>query len=81
MVSIVVLIGIPAAIRDAEHLVLWWRFDLVFSFFFSLKGVRTIYLWKLASWSCPVLEYISPIPAPGHFLRAAVINRTTALVN
>ena len=79
--SIVVLIGIPAAIRDAEHLVLWWRFDLVFSFFFSLKGVRTIYLWKLASWSCPVLEYISPIPAPGHFLRAAVINRTTALVN
>ena len=36
--SIVVLIGIPAAIRDAEHLVLWWRFDLVVFFFFFFKG-------------------------------------------
>ena len=37
--SIVVLIGIPAAIRDAEHLVLWWRFDLVLFFvFFLFKG-------------------------------------------
>ena len=80
MVSTVVLIGIPAAVRDAEHIVLWRTLVLLFSFF-PLKGVRTIYLWKLASWSCPVLEYISPIPAPGHFLRAAVINRTTALVN
>ena len=80
--SVVVLIGIPTAVRDAEHLVLWWRFDLVLFFvFFSLKDVRTIYLWKLASWSWLVLEYISPIPAPEHFLRAAVISRTTALVN
>ena len=37
--SVVVLIGIPAAIRDAEHLVLWWRFDLVlfYLFFFFFK--------------------------------------------
>ena len=35
---VVVLIGIPAAIRDAEHLVLWWRFDLVCCCFFSFKG-------------------------------------------
>ena len=27
-----VLIGIHAAIRDAEHLVLQWRFDFVFLF-------------------------------------------------
>ena len=45
--SVVVLIGIPAAFRDAERLVLWWKFDFVFVF--SLKGVRTIYLWELAS--------------------------------
>ena len=79
--SVVVLIGIPAAIRDAEHLVLWWGFDLVLFWFFYLKSMRTIYLWNLAFWSWLVLEYISPIRAPGHFLRAAVINRATALVN
>ena len=43
--------------------------------------MRTIYLRKLAPWSWLVLEYISPISSPGHFLRAAVISRTTALVN
>ena len=34
--SVVVLIGIPTAVRDAKHLVLWWRFDLVLFFVFSL---------------------------------------------
>ena len=28
------LIGIPAVIKDAEHLGLWWRFGFVLSFFF-----------------------------------------------
>ena len=37
--TIVVLIGIPAAIRDAVHLLLWWRFAFVFSCFL----VRKIY--------------------------------------
>ena len=35
----VFLIGISAAIRNAEHLVWWGRFEFVFSFFFFyLKG-------------------------------------------
>ena len=43
---IVLLIGICAAIKDSEHIVLWWRFGYVYSFFFfPLKHVRTIYLW------------------------------------
>ena len=46
-VLIFILIDIPAVIRDAELLVLWWRFG---SLFFSQNGVRKIYLWHLASW-------------------------------
>ena len=31
--------GIPAAIRDAVHLLLWWRFAIVVSFFILfIKG-------------------------------------------
>ena len=45
---IFILIGIPAAVRDVEHIVLWRIGVLLFSFF-PLKGVRTIYLWQLAS--------------------------------
>ena len=30
-------IGIPAAIRDAEHLVWWGRFGVIIPSFFSLK--------------------------------------------
>ena len=71
-----ILIGIPAAIRDAEHLVLWWRFGSLF------------FLWKLwrkftcCSW-CPesrlCFEFISAVQAPGHVLRTAVINRPQRL--
>ena len=33
---IVLLIGICAVIKDSEHIVLWWRFGYVYSFFFFL---------------------------------------------
>ena len=37
--SIVILAGIPAAIKDAVHLLLWWRFAIVVSFFILfIKG-------------------------------------------
>ena len=40
----VVLIGILAAIRDAVHLLLWWRFTFFFFLVsFTLKSVRKIY--------------------------------------
>ena len=40
---LVLLIGIPEALRDAEHLVWWGRFGFMFSifFYFFLKGMRT----------------------------------------
>ena len=42
-------------------------------------GKFTFGSWLPESWL--VLKYISPIPAPWPFLRAAVINRTTAFVD
>ena len=66
--------GIPAAIRDAVHLLLWWRFVFVVSFFILfIKGceenlpetigfLKDGGVWNL--WLCL-----------GDFLRAAVINR------
>ena len=76
------MIGVPAAIRDAVHLLLWWRFAFFSPFVsFTLKGVKEIYCgsWLLETLLC--LEFISSIPALGDFLRAAVINRTPGLVN
>ena len=65
---IVILISILAAIRDAEHLVLWRTFDFVFSgFFFFLKGVRTIYLWQLASWELAGFEIYFSSTCPTAF--------------
>ena len=68
---IVVLIGVPAAIRDAVHLLLGWRFAFVFSCFL----VRKIYCgnWLLETLLC--LKFISATPTLGDFLWAAVINR------
>ena len=47
----VVLIGIPAAIRDAVHLLLW--VEVCFFFFLScflyIKGCEENLLWQLAS--------------------------------
>ena len=68
------MIGVPAAVRDAVHLFLWWGFAFLIFFIvsFTLKGVRKIY-WLLETLLC--LEFISGIPTLGDFLRAAVINR------
>ena len=42
---IVLLIGIPEALRDAEHLVWWGDLSVIIPFFiFSLEVVRTSYL-------------------------------------
>ena len=68
-------LGILSILSCSEGLIL---FCFLFCFF-SLKGVRTFYLWQLASWQLAGLG--QPIPAPWHFLRAAIINRTTTLVN
>ena len=76
---IVVLIGIPATIRDAEHLVLQWRFDFVLFFIQRVWGQFTFGSWLPDSWL--VWGYIFRIPAPWHFLKAAIKNRTTTLVN
>ena len=47
---IVLLIGIPEALRDAEHLVWWGDLSVIIPFFiFSLEVVRTSYLLHLAS--------------------------------
>ena len=64
--TIVVLIGVPAAVRDAVHLFLWWGFAFLKFFLvsFTLKGVRKIY-WLLETLSC--LEFISATPHPGSF--------------
>ena len=70
------MIGVPAAIRDAVHLLLWWRFAFFSPFVsFTLKGVKEIYCgsWLLETLLC--LEFISTTPALGDFLRAAVLNK------
>ena len=56
--------------------------SFVFFFsFFSLKDVRTTTFvgWLPERWMC--LEFISQVPATGHYLRVAVIYGTPALVN
>ena len=75
------LIDIPAVIRDAEHLGLWWRFGFCIALFDSLKGV-----WKisLSSWlpeSPLCLEFLSVKPTQVNGLRAAVINNPTRHLN
>ena len=54
---------------------------LLFFSFFSLKDVRTTTFvgWLPERWMC--LEFISQVPATGHYLRVAVIYGTPALVN
>ena len=42
-------------------------------FFFSLKGMITIYLWQLISWKSAVFQIFLQLSVPGHFFRAAVI--------
>ena len=62
----VILIGIPAAIMDAEHLVLCWRFCFV---------------WYLASWKLTLLGmYLSNIPTMT-FPEDSYHYRTPGLVN
>ena len=46
--------------------------------FFPFKGVRKIDLWQLGSF---VFGIYLAIPATEHFLRAAIMNRTSTLVN
>ena len=73
-----ILIAIPAVIRDAEPLVLWWRFGSLL-FPWTLSGKLTCGSWLPGSRLC--LELISAFPAPGHVLRTAVINRPQRLRN
>ena len=74
-----ILVGIPAVIRDTEHLVLWWRFGSFFFFPWTVWGKFTCGSWPPESCLC--LEFISAIPAPGHVLRTAIINRPQRLRN
>ena len=64
------MIGVPAAIRDAVHLLLWWRFAL---------GVSKIYCGNWLLETLLHLQFISPTPTLGDFLRAAVIDRNPRL--
>ena len=49
-------------------------------FFFSLKGMITIYLWQLVPESQLCFEFFSNI-RPRYFLRAVITNRIPGLVN
>ena len=71
----------PVILRDAEHLGLWPSGFFFSLFFLSLKDVRQIDLWNWLLEHRLCLVFISAIPASGPFLRAAVINYPTGLLN
>ena len=69
----------------SQYRALLWRFDFVWAFFFPpkrLSGEFAFDNWIIESRLC--LEFISPLSAPGHFLRRvkliSVINRNPALL-
>ena len=73
------MIGIPAVIRDAEHLVLWWRFGSFFFFHERCEENLPVAAGFLKA-DCVWNSFLQFLP-PGHVLRTAVINRTQRLRN
>ena len=69
------LIGLPARIKDTEHLALWWSFPLIF-FLFFLKVCEENLPVPVGVLSHLCLEVISAVLTPGHVLRAAGIQGT-----
>ena len=73
------MIDIPVAIRDAVHLVWWERFECDYSFFFFSNGCDDSLPLAVRFLNVSRFWNLSPVLAIGHFLRAAVSNRTPDL--
>ena len=76
---IVVSIGVPAAIRDAVHLLLWWRFACFPPCFLYIKGCEENLLWQLASWNSVVFGIYFCNPHPGRFPEGSCQQKPQAL--
>ena len=77
--TLVILIGIPAAVRDAVHLFLWWRFAFFSPCFLYIKGCEEN---SLASCSSVVFGIYICNPSPWEFSCGQLsLTETPGLVN